>query len=159
MITEIYHASPARNPSFMQQRQDLEKDKNGHVFPVAGTITYDNDSVNQISINRRIAIHEMAYILGLVSVNSGFFDSATSTYKAKSHAGWAYGELLGTYRQTAIPMIGKEYWDYIDFPNEALNASAGPPNGLVSQMTIAALRDIGWNVNYGAADDYLLPVR
>jgi hypothetical protein len=29
----------------------------------------------------------------------------------------------------------------------------------LSQMTIASLRDMGWNVNYGAADNYSLPQR
>jgi hypothetical protein len=27
----------------------------------------------------------------------------------------------------------------------------------LSQMTIASLRDLGWNVNYGAAEAYSLP--
>jgi len=28
----------------------------------------------------------------------------------------------------------------------------------LSQLTVASLRDIGWNVNYGAAEPYTLPI-
>ncbi|MDZ8055270.1 MAG: FG-GAP-like repeat-containing protein [Aulosira sp. ZfuVER01] len=131
-------------------------DANNRQMPTSGTITYDTEYVDQIGFNLRLAIHEMGHVLGLVGLDDKFVNYSNLTYNANSYVGWAYGEMLGTFKQTAIPIDGTGHWSFEKIQNEALNTYAGPPDGLVSNLTIAALRDGGWYVNYGVAQPYTL---
>jgi FG-GAP-like repeat len=125
---------------------------------------------------RLLMIHEFAHTLGfgtlwkpigflksdgtMLNLGNSQINSTTSTYSAATYAGSAYGELLGTYVPTAVPLDagGLSHWDenrfdpelltpYIEFPGVAMP---------LSQLTLAALRDLGWGVNYGAAQLYSL---
>jgi hypothetical protein len=114
-------------------------------------------------------LHEFVHVFGLgtlwepvsmtqpdgriAEVGYRFIDRATSSYNANTYAGWAYGELLGTYRPTAVPIEPGvfRHWDEAVFQNELMTPVAplpGRPAGL-SQLTLAALRDLGWGVNFG----------
>jgi hypothetical protein len=125
---------------------------------------------------RLLMIHEFAHTLGFgtlwkpigflkpdgttLNLGKSLIDQSTATYNAASYAGYAYGELLGTDQPTAVPLDagGLAHWDenrfdaelltpYIEFPGVAMP---------LSQLTLAALRDLGWGVNYGAAQAYSL---
>jgi hypothetical protein len=103
-----------------------------------------------------------------ISVNldaSSLIDRNATRYRANSYAGWAYGELLRdagrttTVSQTAIPIEAGifAHWDESVFQTESLTPVANGGTQPISQLTIAAMRDLGWQVNYGAATAYQLP--
>ena len=113
---------------------------------------------------RDVLIHEFGHVLGvgtLWRVGRDFINSSNNTYNASTYAGWAYGQLLGTFQQTAVPVQQNSFnhWDETAFDQEVLTPSIEVvgTHTPVSQLTIAALRDLGWNVNYGAAEPYVLP--
>ncbi|KAM3093501.1 FG-GAP-like repeat-containing protein [Phormidesmis sp. 146-35] len=126
---------------------------------------------------REIMIHEFAHILGLgtlweparfrnsngtiFSIGKNLVNRATSTYSANSYAGWAYGELLGTTGQVAVPIEPQVFahWDESRFDAELMTPFAETPGVTTptSKLTLAALRDLGWNINMGAAQAYTLP--
>ena len=149
-------------------------DANGRWMPTLGSSNINNNSeaVAALSSNidyfRRVMIHEFGHVLGLVGLEilqGDFVNTSTALYKANSYAGWAYGELLGTYQQTAIPLTtgaepGSNYYHWREevFGNEIMTHAADYGGMPTSQMTIAALRDLGWNVNYGAAEAYTYTV-
>ncbi|HBL11906.1 MAG TPA: hypothetical protein DD379_10955, partial [Cyanobacteria bacterium UBA11162] len=142
-------------------------DANGNWMPTTGVSDINNNpgAVSALSsdINyfRRVMIHEFGHVLGLVGLQNNLVNRTTGMYSANSYAGWAYGELLRTYQQTAIPVTtgvgaGSDYshWREEVFGNEVMTHAANRNGMPLSQMTIAALRDLGWNVNYGAAELY-----
>jgi hypothetical protein len=100
--------------------------------------------------------------IGTRSDNASWIDRTNQTYRADSYVGWAYGELLkpGQAVQTATPLESQylAHWSEEVFQSESLTPLA-PSSGAapVSLLTLAALRDLGWNVNYGAAQAYTLP--
>ncbi|GET36092.1 pre-peptidase C-terminal domain-containing protein [Microseira wollei] len=92
-------------------------------------------------------------------------DPNNPLYKANTFAGIAYGELLGTNVPTALPVTrgqgqGSDYahWWRKIFNEEAQveSGEAGNPERF-STISIASARDLGYNVNYGAAEPYTPP--
>lgn len=148
----------------------LRSDTNNNLMSIAGQSSINSNSgaldylSSDINFFTRVMIHEFAHVLGLsksFKKRAKLIDTntPTPTYKSNSSAGWAYGELLGTYQQTAIPLASKDYshWNEDIFQQEIMTPTANRQSMPLSQMTIAALNDLGWNVNYGAAEDYSLP--
>lgn len=156
--------------------RSISKDAAGRWMPTSGVsqINTNPDAVKALTSSidyfRRVMIHEFAHVLGLgtfwgsESYGRNLVDRSTGTYNSNTYAGWAYGEMLGTYKQTAIPVTtgvgeGSDYshWREGVFGNEVMTHSANYGSMPLSQMTIASLRDLGWNVNYGAAEAYSMP--
>lgn len=118
-------------------------------------------------------IHELGHVFGLVGGNPGggadpLVDRTSGTYRANTYAGWQYGELLGTYDQKAVPMTtinplvgGEDYAHWLEevFGNETMSTPFQGAPGALSQLSLAALRDEGWNIqiNFGAAQPFALP--
>ncbi|MGK7901358.1 MAG: pre-peptidase C-terminal domain-containing protein [Hormoscilla sp.] len=91
-------------------------------------------------------------------------DESNPVYNADTFAGIAYGELLGTFMATELQLtrgVGEgsdlsHWWEDI-FGNEMMTESGSPGiNELLDEITIGAMRDLGYHVNYGAAERYTL---
>ncbi len=144
-------------------------DSNGRVIPTSGRISLSTSylsSLNTIvNYTPDTIIHEIGHALGLAGLlNSSAVNRSTGTYSANTYAGWVYGDLKGTFTQTAIPMTtgvgsGSDYshWKEEVFGNETMTHLTRGATSAVSQLSLAAMRDIGWNINYGAAQPYVLP--
>jgi predicted Zn-dependent protease len=141
---------------------------NSRQLPTAGSATintrYNTDYNRTPSFLRDTMIHELGHVMGIGTLwerGQSFIDRATATYRANSNAGWAYGEALGRFAQTAIPVERNVFghWDEGRFREELMTPRAEGPGIAtpLSQLTIASLRDLGWNINYGAAQSYTLP--
>ena len=140
-----------------------------YTIPREGHLTINNHSEalkffqDDISLFRRIMIHEIGHVLGIGNFwgtdketdqnQQNLVDTTTATYAANTYAGWAYGEKLGTFTPTAIPIYDNGHWNPNVFPRDILSSNAKGTFRDFSQMTIASLRDLGWNVNYGAAQE------
>ncbi|MGI0493432.1 FG-GAP-like repeat-containing protein [Alkalinema pantanalense CENA528] len=151
-----------------------------NLFIVSGNATINTRRLADFNSNpsylRSLMIHEFAHALGLGTlwvpvefrqgnsstlVGRTYINKTTATYNANTYAAWAYGELLGTYNPTAIPIEAGvfQHWDEYQFDTELMTPYAESVGIATptSQMTLAALRDLGWNINYGAAQPYSLP--
>jgi FG-GAP-like repeat/Bacterial pre-peptidase C-terminal domain len=112
-----------------------------------------------------VMIHELGHVLGIGTLwkFNQLINSNNATYNANTYAGWVYGELLGTYNQQTIPIEPQvlAHWDEATFSNELMTpfASALGTNMPASQLTLASLRDMGWQVNYGAAEAFALSLQ
>lgn len=143
-------------------------DATGKWMPTTGTVrintSYSSDYNRDPSYLKNLLIHEFAHVLGIGTVwekqGRSFIDRASNTYSASTYAGKAYGELLGTFTPTAVPLEAGAFghWDEAKFGDELLTpyAEGAGVKMPLSQVTLASLRDIGWNVNYGAADAFSL---
>ncbi|NJR64473.1 MAG: hypothetical protein HC772_02725 [Leptolyngbyaceae cyanobacterium CRU_2_3] len=143
-----------------------QTDANGKWMPTTGTIrintSYSSTYNNNPEYLKEVVTHELGHVLGIGTLweknGRSLIDRSTNTYKADSYAGRAYGEVTNTLQPTAIPVEAGSYghWDENKLQDELMTPfaeSLGTKMPL-SQVTIASLRDIGWNVNYGAADTY-----
>ena len=141
---------------------------NGKWLPTTGTIRINTSYANTYNNNpdylKGIVTHELAHVLGIGTIweknGNSLIDRSTNTYKADSYAGRAYGEVTGTLQPTAVPVEAGSYghWDENALQDELLTPyaeSIGVKMPL-SEVTIASLRDLGWNVNYGAAENFSL---
>lgn len=137
------------------------------LLPTSGDIVlnqfYFDDYNQDPSYIADIVRHEMGHVLGIGSLwdyNEGLINRRDSTYSADTYAGAVYGEMLGTFEQTAVPIepFVNGHWDESVFESELLTPQA---EGIgaempLSNLTIASLRDLGWNVNFGVAEDFML---
>jgi Bacterial pre-peptidase C-terminal domain/FG-GAP-like repeat len=164
----------------------LQSFDNSTVTIVSGVAYVNTQRLGELSANpaylEAIMTHELGHILGLgtlwepivFGVGNGtsraigqtLINRSTATYNTISSRGtttaasWAYGELLGNYTPTAVPIEPSVFahWDETTFRTELMTpyAEAVGVATPASILTIASLRDIGWNVNYGAAQAYQL---
>ena len=145
---------------------DGQTDAKGRWMPTAGDMrintSYSNTFANNPQYLKDIVTHEMGHVLGIGTLwethGRSLINGATNSYQADSYAGKAYGEVLGTFAPTAVPVeVGTHgHWSENTFGAELMTPyaeSVGTKLPL-SEITIASLRDIGWNVNYGAAESY-----
>jgi FG-GAP-like repeat len=113
----------------------------------------------------RMADGSIRSIGGITANGSNLIDRTTNRYSANSNAGWAYGELLRdvgratTVEQTAVPIEAgfAAHWDESIFQTESLTPVANSGSQPISLLTLAALKDLGWQVNFGKAQAYQLP--
>lgn len=159
----------------------LTVDGSNNLVITKGESTLNLRDLSQFNSNpaylQTIMTHELAHVFGFgtiwqpitfgrtdgTSFTAGktYIDRSTSTYLANTYAGWAYGDLLGTRTPTAVPIEPQVFahWDETRFGSELMTPYADAPGVLspMSSLTLAALRDLGWSVNMGAAQPYSLP--
>jgi hypothetical protein len=139
----------------------------GNQMTISGASTINTSLANTYnsdpSFLKETMVHEFGHVLGIGTLWSDFgrdlINFSDATYSANTYAGWAYGELKGTFLQTVVPVQKGVFghWDEDVFDNELMSPVAEANFELLSQLTIASLKDIGWNVNYGGAEPYSLP--
>ena len=159
-------------------------------LPIIGDVTLDTADLGRLGSTglRRVAVHEMAHVLGFGTLAPWYVllrDSAEDylednpgattlpdTHFVGSAAVSAFDGLLdgATYDGNKVPVENDtaEYgaggldahWRKTVFDSELLTASISiDPNTSqpLSTVTIAALADLGYSVDYTEADSYALP--
>lgn len=148
-------------------------DKTNKWMPTTGRVRINTNYANTFNNNPEyltaILAHEFAHVLGIGTLwesnGRSLINTKDDTYVANSYAGIAYGDLTGTFTPTAVPLSKDRdsagnfiygHWSETNFGNELLTPEAEGAGIKIplSQLTIASLRDIGWNVNYGAAEPF-----
>jgi FG-GAP-like repeat len=113
----------------------------------------------------RNADGSISAIGGLAADGNRLINRNNNRYHAESYAGWAYTDLLRDARRpttiapTAVPIEAGifAHWDESVFVAESLTPVANSGYQPISHLTLAAMRDLGWKVNYGKAMAYDLP--
>jgi hypothetical protein len=150
-------------------------DRTNKWMPTTGRVRINTNYANTFNSNPEyltaILTHEFAHVLGIGTLweNDGrnLINAKNDTYVADSYAGIAYGDLTGTLTPTAVPLSKDKdsagnsvygHWSEAVLGNELLTPEAAGAGVKIplSQLTIASLRDIGWNVNYGAAEAFFI---
>jgi hypothetical protein len=159
----------------------LTLDSANNIVITRGSSTLNSRKFADFNANpiylRDIMIHEFAHVFGFgtlweptqfaysdgttVTAGKNWINQSNATYRADSYAGSAYGDLLGTFTPTAVPIEPQIFfhWDETRFDTELMTPFAEAPGTPMpaSSLTLGALRDLGWNVNFGAAQAYNLP--
>lgn len=159
----------------------LTLDSANNLVITRGASTLNTRKIAEFNANpiylRDIMIHELAHVFGFgtiweplefaysdgtrVRAGQTWIDRTSATYRANSYAGAAYGDLLGTGTATAVPIEPQVFfhWDERRFDIELMTPFAESPGVAMpmSSLTLGALRDLGWSVNFGAIQPYALP--
>ena len=146
----------------------VDENTEDKLLPIVGVAVLNNFYLDQYNNNpdylESVLRHEIGHVLGLGVIwdrrGNDLVDQDEAVYRADTYAGQSYGDLLGTGIATDIPLDQESliHWDEEIFDTELLTPQAeGIGASLpLSQLTISSLRDLGWNVNYGAAEAFSL---
>jgi Ca2+-binding RTX toxin-like protein len=145
--------------------------RNGSLLPAHGVMEFDEDDVASMFANgtwTNVILHEMGHILGIGTLwDDDYLDLRNNAGNYIGTYGLAeYRTLSGNFAATSVPLehgggsgTAGAHWDEAIFNTELMTgyAEAGGVPMPISRLTIGALQDIGYTVNYSAADFYTLP--
>ena len=142
--------------------------RSGSLLPIHGVMEFDAaDMASMVSsgLLYSVVLHEMGHILGIgtlwhdFGLLSGAYTSNPIFTGANATA--QYNQIFGTSAQ-GVPVeagggsgTADSHWRETVFTNELMTGWAGPGTNLpLSRVTIGSLADLGYTVNYAAADSY-----
>ncbi len=138
----------------------------GTYLPYLGGMRFDSEDMAWMSaegILDDVIVHEMLHVLGigtlwdfagLVSGNQYIGVNALNEYKTLSGDMAATGILLTT---GVGPGSDYSHWDEDTFDNELMTPFINSGSNPLSRITVGALEDLGYSVNYAQADAYSPP--
>ena len=137
-------------------------------LPFDGTMSFDSaDMANMVSNGTllRVIMHEMGHVLGLGSLwgQPKFSFNTTFGQYTGSNGLDAYRQISGNAGAAYVPLetstgnpgTDNAHWSEATFKDELMTGFATGAMTL-SRMTIGALADLGYQVNYAAAETYTL---
>lgn len=142
-------------------------------IPVKGIMSFDSADLEQLEQSGElldVIIHEMGHVIGIGTLWAELRLIASSGTNDPLFIGQAamieYGKLLGTSDLIAVPVANtggggtrEGHWRESTFDSELMTGFDDPGRNAMSRLTIASLRDLGYQVNLDAADPYSLPLR
>jgi len=141
----------------------------GSRLPSHGEMQFDSADVAGMFANgtwTNVILHEMGHILGIGTLWSTLGLKNGAGDYIGTNALREYRALSGTAGATSIPIehdfgsgTAGAHWDEDRFNAELMTGfieAAGVPMP-ISRMTVGSLQDMGYTVNYAAADPYSLP--
>ena len=143
----------------------------GTFLPSTGIMSFDTADLAVMEANGslvNVIIHEMGHVIGMGTIwrDLGLLFGARSenpTFRG-TNAMREYGRLTGANVPTPVPVANTggagtrdSHWRESVLGNELMTGFLGAGINPISRVTVAALEDLGYEVNYDAADDYVLP--
>lgn len=142
--------------------------RSGSLLPVHGVMEFDAAdmaSMESSGLLYSVVLHEMGHILGIGTLweDKGLLSGAGTSNPifTGTNATAQYNQIYGTSaRGVPVEATGgsgtaDSHWRETVFTNELMTGWAGPGTNLpLSRVTIGSLADLGYTVNYAAADAY-----
>jgi len=134
--------------------------RGGSNLPITGSMQFDSADMSNMVANGtllRVIMHEMGHVLGIGSLWSTFGFNSTPGQYTGTNALAAYQAVVGG-NPAFVPLENgggagtfNVHWEEDDFTSELMTGYA-TGSMLLSTITIGALEDLGYTVNYGAAE-------
>jgi hypothetical protein len=142
--------------------------RSGSLLPIHGVMEFDAAdmaSMESTGLLYSVVLHEMGHILGIGTLweDKGLLSGAGTSNPTftGTNATAQYNQIFGTSaRGVPVEATGGSgtadaHWRETVFTNELMTGWAGPGTNLpLSRVTIGSLADLGYTVNYAAADAY-----
>lgn len=142
-------------------------------LPAMGIMAFDTHDLDDMENDGSlldVIIHEMGHVIGIGTIwqLQGLLQGAGSEQPVFTggRAQQEYASLLGSAVGEDVPVEGRQagpgtadgHWKELTFGPELMTGyiNSGMKNS-ISRVTVAALEDMGYQVNMDAADDYSLP--
>lgn len=142
-------------------------------LPITGIMSFDSVDLHQLETNgslQNVIVHEMGHCIG-----SGTLWSSMGLLEGEGTANPVFigvnamrewGDLSGAGRPMPVPVANtggpgtrEGHWRESVFGNELMTGFLDGGINPLSRVTVGALEDMGYEVNYGAADEFRLPTR
>lgn len=127
-------------------------------LPMAGRMRFDEDDIDELiddGIFEEVIAHETAHVLGLGNLWTSFDLilnlGPLGCFYTGEKANAEYQALSGC--SSGIPISECSHWDDACFGREFMTATL-ESNPVISRISIGALEDLGYQVDYSAADPY-----
>ncbi len=134
--------------------------------PSHGTIQIDSADIDSMVSNgtlTAVLTHEIGHVLGLGTLWDSRGLTTGGGYNG-AHGLFAYQLLSGNPSATVVPLeteggsgTAGVHWAESIFGNELMTSIMSGVPAPLSILTVAALQDLGYQVNYSAADAYNMP--
>ncbi len=144
--------------------------REGSNLPYSGVMEFDSADIANMFADgtlEAVILHEMGHVLGIGTLWDQFFPNnnpLTGEYRG-TNALREYQQLGGTRDYVPVDINGGPgtaggHWDTDVLGTELLtgyieNSGVSMP---ISKITVGVLDDLGYTVNYAAADDFILPL-
>jgi hypothetical protein len=135
--------------------------------PYYGIMEFDSADLEDLAAEGRLGdviLHEMGHVLGLGTnwLLTGFVTDLLTDPSYTAPGGVAAYQELGGRRYVPLENDGEwgtilGHWREADFGDELMTGYLGRRPAQLSRLTVAALADLGYGVDLGAADPYSLP--
>jgi len=140
-------------------------------LPCRGIMAFDVADLADMEANGSLVdviIHEMGHVIGLGTIwhDKGLVTGANTNNPEfiGSQSKAAYATLRGEIQPKNVPLendggagTAEGHWREVTFDNELMTGYIDPGDNPLSRLTIAALQDLGYQVNPSTADGYTLP--
>jgi Leishmanolysin len=150
---------------------DTMTNSNGNVLSTAGIAIVNTNAevfeslTSDMDLFTNVMKHEFGHVVGIGGLweANDLIDPDRGVYKADTNAGEVYGALLNREGSEDIPLtsgVGQgsdnSHWAEEVFGNELMSHQAEGPGTSqpFSELTIASLEDIGWEVDYDLAEAF-----
>ncbi|MBY0459501.1 MAG: hypothetical protein K2V38_19435, partial [Gemmataceae bacterium] len=144
--------------------------RSGTLIPIHGTMQFDTADLASLEASGGLyftVLHEMGHVLGLGTIwqQRGLVSGAgtANPVYTGANAVAAYNSIFGT-SATGVPLENTggagtrdSHWRESVFGNEVMTGYLNSGNNPLSRVTIGSLADLGYQVNYSAADAYTPP--
>ena len=139
-------------------------------LPAKGIMSFDSADLAQMEADGTLVdviTHEMGHVVGIGTIweDKGLLTGAGTTDPRFSgtNAKKDYGILKGT-GPTPVPVENgggagtrDSHWRESVFKNELMSGFIAAPNNPLSKVTVASLKDLGYQVDMSAAEAFTLP--
>jgi methionine-rich copper-binding protein CopC len=140
----------------------------GSSIPLQGTMRFDSSDMAGMVQNGtllRVVMHEMAHVFGFGTIWSQLQLNTVAGQYSGANGLAAYREMSGNSNAMYVPLeLGggagtyNVHWSEGVFDRELMTGYSESTAAMpVSRLTVAALADLGYQVNYSAAESYAIP--
>jgi hypothetical protein len=145
--------------------------RNNSLLPATGIMEFDIGDLAQLEASGgllNVIVHEMGHVLGIGTLwrAKNLLSGAGSPNPLYTgmNAMREFATLTGSPAPVPVPVANTGgqgtrdgHWREAVFGSELMTGFLNPAFNPLSRLTIASLEDLGYEVNYAAADPYVLP--
>ena len=145
--------------------------RTGSVIPVTGNMEFDTADLARMELNgslEDVIFHEMGHVIGMGTIwqDLGLLEGAGTANPVFTgeNAMREFADLIRAGEPTPVPVANRggpgtrdSHWREEVFANELMTGFLNPGPNPVSRVTVAALQDMGYEVDLAAAEDFALP--
>src|SRR5215217_4959992 len=143
----------------------------GSLIPATGFMEFDTADLARMELDgslEDVIFHEMGHVIGIGTNwrNLGLLEGAGTANPVfrGQNAMREFADLIGADEPTPVPVANRggqgtrdAHWREEVFANELMTGFLDVGSNPVSRVTVASVQDLGYEVDFDAAEDFALP--
>jgi hypothetical protein len=143
----------------------------GSLIPITGNMEFDTADLARMELDgslEDVIFHEMGHVIGIGTIWQalGLLEGAGTANPVFTgeNAMREFADLIGADNPTPVPVANRGgpgtrdgHWREEVLANELMTGFLNPDSNPVSRVTIASVQDMGYEVDFAAAEEFALP--